>query len=153
MRGRAELTFTAAAGTTVSLYGIRMADGGYAAVYLDGVKKTTASFYASRAGRFLVYRSRALSSGKHTISIRPTGTKPAASSAAWVRVDNTLVGATITQETSFKQLFRTVGSAAAYDGSYAQIVGKSGTDTTPAQFRLTGVGTGFKVYATRTPSS
>ena len=100
---RAELTFTAAAGTTVSLYGIRMADGGYAAVYLDGVKKTTASFYASRAGRFLVYRSRALSSGKHTISIRPTGTKPAASSAAWVRVDNTLVGATITQETSFRQ--------------------------------------------------
>jgi len=150
---RAELTFTAGAGQTVSLYGIRMADGGYAAIYLDGVKKTTKSFYASSAGRFLVYRSPALKSGKHTISIRPTGTKPASSSAAWVRVDNTLVGATITQETSFRQVFRTVSSAAAYDGSYAQIVGKSGTDSTPAQFRLSVVSTGFLVYATRTTGS
>jgi hypothetical protein len=150
---RADLTFSATAGQTVSLYGIRMPDGGKAAIYLDGVKKATKSFYASSAGRFLAYKSAGLSAGKHTISVRPTGTKQAASSNSWVRVDSTLVGATITQETAFRQAFRTVSSASAFDGSYAQIVGKNGTDTTPAQFRLTGVGTGFKVYATKTTTS
>jgi hypothetical protein len=149
---RAELTFTATAGQTVSVYGIRRPDGGYADVYLDGVKKATPSFYAASTTRARVYLSGALAAGKHTISIRPTGTKPAASAGSWVRVDNTLVGATTTQETGLKQGFRTIAAASALDGSYDQVVQKSG-DTTPAQFRVTGVGNGIKVFATKTSTS
>ena len=149
---RAELTFTASAGQTVSVYGLRMSDGGYADVYLDGVKKARASFYAASTGRARAYLSGGLTGGRHTISIRPTGTRPTASSGAWVRVDNVVVGAAITQETALKQSFRTVASASAFDGSYAQIGGKSG-DTTPAQFRLTAVGSGLRIYATKSTSS
>lgn len=150
---RAEHTFTATAGQTISVYGIRMPDGGYADIYLDGVKKATPSFYAATATRARVYLSPALSAGTHTISIRPLGTKPAASSNSWVAVDNVAVGATVTQQSALRQIFRRVSSASAYGGSYESITQSTATDTTPAQFRLTMVGTGFKVYATKTSTS
>lgn len=150
---RAELTFTATAGQTVSVYGIRLPDGGYADIYLDGVKKATPSFYAATAARVRVYLSGALTAGTHTISIRPKGTKPAASTNSWVAIDNVNVGATVRQETSLTQSFRRVASASAFGGSYDTMIGATATDTVPAQFRLTLVGTGFKVYATKTPGS
>lgn len=150
---RTELTFTATAGQTVSVYGIRLPDGGYADIYLDGVKKTTASFYAATATRARVYLSGPLTAGTHTISIRPKGTKPAASTNSWVAVDNVNVGASVKQETSLRQTFRRVSSTSAFGGSYDTMIGATATDTTPAQFRLTLVGTGFKIYATKTPTS
>ena len=148
----AKLTFTAAAGQTVSIYGIRMASGGYADIYLDGVKKATPSFYAATTGRARVYLSPALTAGSHTVEIRPTGAKPASSTDTWVSVDNVQVGATVKQETTLTQTFRQVSHASAYGGSYDQVVQRS-PDTTPALYRLAFVGTGVKVYATKSSSS
>jgi hypothetical protein len=150
---RADLTFTATAGQTVSVYGIRRPDGGYADIYVDGVKKATASFYAATVARARVYLSGALTAGTHSISIRPLGTKPAASSNAWVSIDTVNVGATVRQESALKQTFRTTSSASAYGGSYDTMIQSSATDTTPARVQLTLVGTGVKVYATKSPVS
>jgi hypothetical protein len=135
------------------VYGIRLPDGGYADVYLDGVKKATPSFYAATAARVRVYLSPALQAGTHTISIRPLGTKPAASTNSWVSVDNVNIGATVKQESSLKQIFRRVTDASAYGGSYDTMSQATATDATPARFQLTLVGTGFKLYATKTSAS
>lgn len=150
---RAELTFTTTAGQTVSVYGIRLPDGGNADIFLDGVKKTTASFYAATATRARVYLSGSLTAGTHTISIRPKGTKPAASTDSWVAIDNLAYGATVKQETSLTQTFRRVSSASAFGGSYDTMIGASATDTTPALFQVKVAGSGFKLYATKTPAS
>ena len=150
---RAELTFTTSAGQTVSIYGIRLPSGGYAAVYLDGKHVATPSFYAATAGRRRVYVSGPLTAGTHTISIRPLGTKPGASSNSWVAIDNLVVGGSSKQETSLEQRFRRVSTTSAYGGSYDAMTQVSATDTTPAQVRLTFVGTGIKVYATKTSTS
>jgi hypothetical protein len=150
---RAELTFTATAGQTASVYGIRMPDGGNADVYLDGVKKGTLSFYAATAARVRVYLSGSLTAGAHTISIRPLGTKPAASTNTWVAVDNVAIGTTVKQESALKQSFRPVSSASAFGGSYETMTQAPAADPTPARFQLALVGTGVKVYATKTPAS
>jgi hypothetical protein len=150
---RAELTFSATAGQTVSVYGIQRPDGGYADVYLDGVKKTTPSFYATTPTRSRVYLSGALTAGTHTISIRPLGTKPAASSDTSVAVDNVNIGATVRQESALRQTFRRTSSTSAYGGSYDLTVHTTDTDATPPRFRVIVVGTGFKLYAAKTPTS
>jgi hypothetical protein len=149
---RADLTFTATAGQTVSVYGIRVGSGGYADIYIDGIKKATASFYASTNARARVYLSGALTAGTHIISIRPLGTKPSASTGTWVDVDNLLIGATVKQESSLKQLFRRTTNASAYGGSYDVMFHKTDADAAP-RYQATVVGTGFKVYVTKTSSS
>jgi hypothetical protein len=150
---RAERTFTASAGQRVSVYGIRLPGGGYAAIYLDGKKVAKASFYAASSARGRVYRSPSLKAGTHTISIRPLGTKPSASSNSWVAIDKVVVGGSVKQETWLEQRFRRVSTASAYGGSYDTMTQANGTDKTPAQVQLTMVGTGVKVYATRTSAS
>jgi hypothetical protein len=149
----AEKTFTTSAGQTASVYGIRLPSGGYAAVYLDGRKVATASFYAATVARRRVYVSGPLTAGSHTISIRPLGTKPAASSNSWVAIDNLVVGGTSMQETSLEHRFRRVSTASAYGGSFDTMIQAPATDTTPAQVELTFVGTGIKIFATKTSAS
>ena len=141
---RAERTFTASAGKRVSVYGIRLPDGGHAAIYLDGRKVATPSFYAPTAARGRVYRSAQLRAGTHTISIRPLGTKPAASSNAWVAIDNVVIGSSVKQETWLEHRFARVSTASAYGGSYDTMTQANGTDTTPAQVQLTFVGPGSR---------
>jgi Bacterial Ig-like domain len=150
---KADLTFTATAGQTVAIYGIRLPSGGYADVYLDGVKKATASFYASSTTRARVYLSAALTAGTHTISIRPLGTKPTASSGTWVGIDNALSGATVKQESSFRQAFRRSSSASASGGSYDTMIHKIDSDSNVPKMEVTLVGTGVKIYATKTTAS
>jgi len=150
---KADLTFTATAGQTVAIYGIRLSSGGYADVYLDGVKKATASFYASSSTRARVYLSTALTAGSHTISIRPLGTKPTASTGTWVGIDNALIGATVKQESSFKQAFRRSSSASASGGSYDTMIHKIDSDSNVPKMEVTLVGTGVKIYATKTTAS
>ena len=150
---RADLTFTATAGQTVALYGIRLSSGGYADIYLDGVKKATASFYASSTGRARVYLSGALTAGSHALSVRPLGTKPSASSGTWIGIDNALIGSTVKQESSFKQAFRRSSSASASGGSYDTMIHKIDSDTNVPKIEVTLVGTGVKIYATKSTSS
>jgi hypothetical protein len=150
---RADVTFTATAGQTASVYGIQLPDGGNADVYLDGVKQATLSFYAATAARVRVYLSGSLTAGTHTISIRPLGTKPAASTNSWVALDNVTIGTTVKQETALTQSFRLVTAASAFGRSYDTMTQATATDPTPARFKLTLVGTGVNVYATKTSAS
>ena len=150
---RAERTFTASAGQRVSVHGIRLPSGGNAAIYLDGKKVATPSFYAAAAGRRRVYLSAPLKAGTHTISIRPLGTKPAASSNAWVAIDKVVIGGSVKQETWLEHRFDRVSTASAFGGSYDTMTQANATDTTPARVQLTFVGAGVKVYATKTSAS
>jgi hypothetical protein len=150
---RADVTFKATAGQTAAVFGIRMPDGGNGDIYLDGVKKATASFYAATAARARVFLSGALAAGTHTISIRPLGTKPAASTNSWVAVDNVTIGAAVKQESALTQTFRVVSVAGAYGGSYDTMTQAPAADSTPARVQLPFVGSGVKVFATKTADS
>ena len=148
----ASLTFTAIAGQVVSVYGIRLPIGGFADIHLDGVKKATPSFYAPTATRARVYASPPLSAGQHTVSVRPLGTAPAASSGTWVALDNLTVGAAVRQESSLRQTFARVSTTKASGGSYDVVTHVTDSDAAPA-FSARFVGDGVKVYATKTPAA
>ncbi|HEY2916914.1 MAG TPA: Ig-like domain-containing protein [Candidatus Limnocylindrales bacterium] len=149
---RADLTFTTTAGQTVGVWGIRAPNGGNARIYVDGVLASNPSFYAATTARNEVYLSGPLTAGSHTISIRPLGTKPSASSGAWVGIDSLDVGATVNQESALTQRFPRVTNAGAYGSSYDVMLHKTDTDAAP-RFQATVVGTGVKVYATETATS
>ena len=149
---RAELTFTATAGQSVSLYGIRLPNGGNADIYVDGAKKATRSFYSARPNRAKVYESPALSAGSHTISIRPRNTKPAASSGAWVSIDNLTVGTSVRQEAALRQTFPRLNSTSASGGSYARMTHATDSDAAP-EFVVRVVGSVLMVDVTKTPAS
>lgn len=111
-------TFT---GTSYSLVGRRAPDGGYADVYVDGVKHGTASFYSStHQWRVALFSKSGLVNKSHRLELRVLGTKPTASSAAWVYPDAFRFGASQVEEThaSVVQAFRTVGHSGAYGRSY-----------------------------------
>lgn len=148
----AAFKFPATAGQTVSVYGLRMPNGGSADIYVDGVKKATRSFYAGTATRAKIYESPALTAGNHSIAIRPTGTHPSGSSGNWVNVDNLTIGAAVRQEQALKHSFTPVASANAAGGSYDVVTHATDSDAAPSYFTRF-VGSGVKVYATRTPSS
>ncbi len=84
--------FTASfTGTRVSWIGPRTTNYGIADVYIDGVKVATVDTYranlAIQGWREVVWQSGVLTPGAHTISIRPTGTKNPAATAANVVID------------------------------------------------------------------
>jgi len=76
-------------GTQVKLYGKPGPGGGHAGVRIDGGTETTGvSFYSATAtGNQLIWTSGTLSSGTHTLVVRVTGTKPAASSNCYIPID------------------------------------------------------------------
>jgi hypothetical protein len=82
---RATFTFV---GTAVKWIGLRDAYSGVAKVYIDNVLKSEMDTYsASDQAQSVIYSINGLPGGTHTISIEVTGTKSAASNAAWVWVD------------------------------------------------------------------
>ena len=83
---RAEFTFT---GTSVSWIGFRAPWAGMADVSVDGGAVTRIDFYsATEIVRTPVFTVTGLASGaRHTLRIDVTGTKNAASAAAWVALD------------------------------------------------------------------
>jgi hypothetical protein len=145
-------TFTAKNGQVISVSGIRLPGGGFADILLDGVKQATKSFYAKTVSRAKVYASAPLSGGTHTLSVRPTGTKQKASNGRWVSVDNFTLGTTRYQESALRQAFRRVSSASASGGSYDEVTHKRDNSGAPA-FKARFVGSGLKVFATKTASS
>jgi len=77
-------------GTKVAWIGPKTNAYGCAKVYIDGVYKATVDCYAPAAStgwRYKIWESAELASGTHTIEIRPTGTKRAASLNTIVVVD------------------------------------------------------------------
>ncbi|HEV2889962.1 MAG TPA: Ig-like domain-containing protein [Frankiaceae bacterium] len=116
----ARLTWTFT-GTSYSIVGRRAPDGGYADVYVDGVKHGTASFHsASHLWKQTVFSKSGLSNATHRLELRVMGTKPSASTSTWVYPDAFRYGASQVEEThpSVVQAFRTVGHTGAYGRSY-----------------------------------
>ena len=75
-------------GSRVDLYGAKASSHGIAAVSIDGGPATNVDFYASsRSDKVLVWVSPSLAAGSHTLEIRVTGTRNAASSGNAVPVD------------------------------------------------------------------
>lgn len=147
--------FSASAGQRATLYGVRRPNGGRAAVYVDGVKKATVSFYRSATTyKVPVFTSAALSSGQHTVEVRALGTKPAASSGTWVNVDALGVGGTRRQESSATQRFQRITTASASGGSFDSVLhATSGDNGSKPAYVLVFKGTGISILATKGPSS
>jgi hypothetical protein len=146
---------TAGSGQAAAVYGVRRPDGGYADVLVDGVRKTTVSFYgASTAWKSKLYTSPALSAGAHTVEVRALGTKPSSSTGTAVALDYLTIGSTVSQESVARQAFRRVPATGASGSSYDLVNHRTSGDTgsTPS-YLVTFKSTGVKVYATRTPTS
>jgi len=85
-------------GTKVDLYGSRAPSNGIAAVSIDGGAETNLDLYAaSRLDNVLVWSSPLLTAGDHTIKVRVTGSKNAASSGTYLGADRVDVPAASTQ--------------------------------------------------------
>jgi hypothetical protein len=75
-------------GTQAKLYGAVASHHGIAGVSIDGGGETNVDFYnANRTEQQLLYTSPVLTSGTHTIKVRVTGNKNAASSDTVVTAD------------------------------------------------------------------
>jgi hypothetical protein len=148
-------TFPATSGQRATVYGVRLPMGGYASVYVDGVKQGKASFYASALKHKVpVFTTPALSAGTHKVEVRLLGTKPAVSNGSWVGLDFLRIGGVNRQETVTTQKFRRLTSASASGGSYDSVPHRTSGDTGgPPAYTLTFHGSGIKLYATQTPAS
>jgi len=74
-------------GTKVGWIGPRTGNYGRAEVLIDGVRQGVVSQYGPTGWRYRVWESKVLPRGQHTIEIRPTGTKDAASKGTIVVID------------------------------------------------------------------
>lgn len=152
---RATWNVTTEAGQQVGVLGVRRPNGGYATIYVDGVKAKRASFYkATTALPVAVFQTDPLTAGEHTISVKVDGTKPTGSTGTWVGLDALAIGDSRTQETKATQRFRRVTDSAASGGSYDTVMHRTTGDTggrPTYQLRFDGVG--INGYATKTPAS
>jgi hypothetical protein len=144
-------------GTNVTVLGRRAPDGGYANIYLDGVKQVQGSFYASAVQwKRTIWSKTGLAAAKHTVEVRVLNTKPAASSGTWVYVDAFKVGTVVYEETNgaTKDQFRRQTHSSASGGSYDVTSHlASGDNSGKPTFQMTFKGTGIDWYATKTKSS
>jgi hypothetical protein len=148
-------TFT---GTNVRVVGLRSAAGGYADVYLDGVKKASkVSFYnATTQWQRTICSLSGLSAARHTVQLRVLGTHPSASKGNWVYVDAFAVGTTLYQESGpqVKETFRRVTTSNASGGSYDAVWHATAGDTGGRPYyAMTFVGTGVTVYGVKSVGS
>ncbi|WP_234122055.1 Ig-like domain-containing protein [Clostridium hydrogenum] len=75
-------------GNRIKLYGACAPDAGIAGISIDGSAETNVDLYSSiRKDNALIYTSKLLPPGSHTVSVRVTGNKNAASSATFVSID------------------------------------------------------------------
>lgn len=87
----ANLTFV---GTTIAWYTWKSASAGIVDVYIDGLKQASVDNYApSTTTGVIGYRTTTLAAGTHTITIKASGQKNAASSARYTHFDSFVVGA------------------------------------------------------------
>jgi len=145
-------------GTGVSVLGTRMKSGGYAAVYLDGVKQSsTVSFYnSSTQYRKVVWSTSGLAAGPHTVQVTVLGTKPGSASDHWVYLDGFQVGTTQVDQTNaaVHEAFARVNSSSASGGSYDTASHATSGDTSGRpSYNLTFRGTGVAVYGVHSPSA
>lgn len=145
-------------GTGISVLGTRMQSGGYAAVYLDGLKQTsTASFYSAKtAYRKVVWSKSGLAGGTHTVQVRVLGTKPAAASDRWVYLDGFQVGTSQVDQVNAAvgEAFARAKSSTASGGSYDSASHATNGDTAGRpSYSIQFCGTGVSVYAVKSKSA
>jgi hypothetical protein len=145
-------------GTSISLLGARMKTGGYAAVYLDGVKQSsTVSFYnGTTQYRRVVWSKSGLPAGSHTVLVSVLGTKPGAATDHWVYVDGFQTGSTQVDQSNaaVHEAFGRLTKSGTSGGSYDTITHATSGDTSSRpSYNLTFRGTGISVYGVRSPSS
>ena len=151
---RAILAFRSTAGQTLSIWGLRIPQGGRAAVLVDGVKRGTASFYAATLRRARVFTVTGLTAGDHVLEVRVLDTKPAASTGTWVGLDSVDIGTKTFQERSLRQQFRRLRATAASGGSYDIVTHVTAGDTgARPSYRVRFRGTRIRLYTTKTPQS
>jgi hypothetical protein len=151
----ARFTFT---GTNVTLLGAQEPGGGYADVYLDGVKKrANLSFYSSTTRwQQSMWSASGLGNVKHTVQVRVLGTHSGSSTGSWVHVDAFKVGSTLYQESNstVREAFRRVNTGSAGGGSYDTASHTTSGDTGGRpSYTATFAGTRVTLYALRSPSS
>ena len=145
---------TVAAGQAVSVHAVRTPNGGHGALYVDGVKRATGSFYAASVRRARVFHVENLTPGAHEVQVRVLGTRPSASSGTWVGIDSVSVGTNVRQETGLRQAFRRVRATGASGGSYDVVSHATSGDSGAApSYRVVFRGTSVALYASKTPDS
>lgn len=92
-------------------------DQGIASVTIDGVSKGTVDLYAAAAQDQVSESFSGLTSAKHRIIIKVTGTKNAASTGTAVAVDAFVVGAATTEDSSTKVSYDTWAGASSKSAS------------------------------------
>ncbi|HVF21049.1 MAG TPA: Ig-like domain-containing protein [Mycobacteriales bacterium] len=143
-------------GTSASILGRRHTDGGYGEVWVDGVKKSTVTFYSSvTRWKQTIWSISGLPNTKHRVELRVLNTKPSASSGTWVYPDAFKHGVTVLEETSSAvvQAHRNVALGGAYGGSYALAAHTaSGDNASQPYLTLTFKGTGISWAGFRSAS-
>ena len=148
-------TFT---GTNAQVLGTRSRTGGYADVYLDGVRQAPSISFYSAAGQWqsIMWSKTGLTNAVHTVDVRPLGTKPSVATGAWVYVDAFRVGAVLFQENNpaVREAFRKVATSFANGGSYDRqqhaITGDTGRRP---YYQTIFKGTRVTVYGTKSAGS
>jgi hypothetical protein len=143
-------------GTSAKLLGTRAPDGGYASVYLDGVRKVAKLSYHHRATQWqhVMWSVHGLSDREHTLQVRPTGTHPHGSHGSVVYLDALEVGTAVFQETSSAMVERLhrVKDPSASGGSYDRAgFATKGDDRSAPSFTVTFAGTSVALRALAYP--
>jgi hypothetical protein len=105
-------------GSSLALRGVRTPDGGYGAVFVDGVKRKTVNFYAKTPSYGVTLWSALLSEGRHVVTVTVSGSHPAKSKGNAVNVDGLKVDGQMVQQTSAVQAWSRHRSTDAFKGSY-----------------------------------
>lgn len=145
-------------GTQIKLYGMVNPAHGIAAVSIDGGPETNIDFYsATSRGNVLLYTSPVLSNGQHTLKVRVTGTKNAASSGYYIvpdRVDIASTAAAVNDNT-----VGTADNQFAYSGDWSVFTDgrcynydNHCSSTTNSYFDVKFTGTQIKLYGLVDPA-
>lgn len=106
-------------GPMVRLYGTRMPAGGYADVYIDGLKKATVNFYSSSVRyRQMVYGT-TIASGSHLLTVIVRGSHQTGATGSKVAIDALATSSATIEELSAVMRWSTHRATDAYNGSYA----------------------------------
>ncbi|MDR3597373.1 glycoside hydrolase [Clostridium sp.] len=153
-------------GNRIKLYGTFNSDAGIAGISIDGGAETNVDLYsAARSDNALMYKSPLLDGGtEHTVKVRITGEKNAASSSTFVIADRAVAIENSTDDevvqnpqltqviagyNSLKVKFNQIDGATSYNikygtasGSYTKVI----NNVTDTSYLITGLDNGTKYY-------
>jgi hypothetical protein len=144
------------AGTSFTLVGAKMSNGGYADVSVDGVLKATVSFYGSSTRWQQSLLSGQMASGTHVVTVTVRGTHVSGSHGSFVYVDALKVGSSTVQQNGrlATQTWATHRATDAFGGSFLGETGYvSGTASVAPTVSVRVEGGRLKMYGCKSPDS